>query len=83
MSGKNLNSFWGEHLIASVPPVVASVVGVDIPLAVIGVPVHVHNAGVFRIQGHLCHHPLNTLWIVYYSGRYKSADLGYQLIKVF
>ena len=42
---ENFCSFGREHLIASVPPVVVALPGVDVPLAVVGVPVHVHDAG--------------------------------------
>jgi len=57
-----------EHLITGIPPVVATLPRVDVPLAVVGVPVRVHDTGVSRIQDLPYHHPLNALWIVFYSG---------------
>lgn len=38
-------SFGREDAIARIPPVVAAVPRVNVPLAVVGVPVHVDDAG--------------------------------------
>ena len=45
MLEENFDSFGREHLIVSVPPVVVALPRVDFPLAVVGVPVHVHHTG--------------------------------------
>lgn len=42
---ENFDNYGREHAIASVPPVVVALPRVDVPLAVVGVPVHVHDAG--------------------------------------
>ena len=45
MPEENFDSFGREHPVAGVPPVVVALPRVDVPLAVVGVPVHVHDAG--------------------------------------
>ena len=50
MPEENFYSFGREHLIASVPPVVVALPRVDVPLAVVGVPIHVHDAGALSYQ---------------------------------
>lgn len=42
---ENFESFGRERLIASIPPVVVAIVRVNVPLAVVGVPVDVDDAG--------------------------------------
>ena len=46
ISRENFDSYGREHPITSVPPVVVALPRVDVPLTVVGVPVHVHHTGV-------------------------------------
>ena len=45
ISGENFDNCGGEHLITGIPPVVVALPREDAPLAVVGVPVHVDDAG--------------------------------------
>ena len=59
-----------EHPVASVPPV-AALVRVHVPLAVVGVPVHVHDVGALSYPRPSIPPSLeysNILRIVFYSG---------------
>ena len=58
----------GNNLVAGVPPVrVRHRVGVDVPAAVVGVPVRVHGPESLRARNRPDHHPLNILGIVPYA----------------
>ena len=60
-------SFRREDAIARVPPVVVAVPRVDVPLAVVIVPVHVHDAGTLVSEAiyatvHRIFFGLNLIW---------------------
>lgn len=59
--GYDMKRVSREHLVAFVPPVrVLNRVGLNVPVAVLRVPVSVHGPD-YRAKCHLCHCPLNTL----------------------
>ncbi len=59
----------GEHLVLVVPLVrIANRVGLNIPVAIVGVPVGVHNPELKYAPCHQCHCPLNILKAVSYLG---------------
>ena len=57
----------GKDLVAGIPPVrVLNGISLDIPVAIVRVPVRVHGPGPKYATRHQCHCPLNTLGTVSY-----------------
>jgi hypothetical protein len=76
-------SFGRKNAIAGVPPVVVAVPRVDVPRAVVVVPVHVHDAGAFSYQEPSLAPPVEYSSGCIVCGTYKSTSSGYQLTNVF
>jgi len=61
ITGENFDNCGKEHPTASIPPVVVADVRVDVPLAVVDVPVHVHDAGALSYPRSSITPPLDPL----------------------
>ena len=68
MTRETLCVAWAENLVVSVPiAILVELPVVDVPLAVVGVPVDISRRGLCALN-HPFHHPSNTLGVVSYAG---------------